>query len=93
MGDNIIGRYQKGQNIQCPVESSDPSIDMHHCMIRVKRNKKGAVQFILSDGPSYTGTFVGDEIIADGEQRNIDHGTVFTMRATSAILKTHEEEE
>ena len=28
MGDNIIGRYQKGNNINCPIETVDPSVDI-----------------------------------------------------------------
>lgn len=93
MGDNIIGRYQKGQNIQCPIESSDPSMDMHHCVINVQRNKRGQVKYILRDGPSYTGTFVSNEILADNERRVIEHGTLFTIGATSLILKTKEDDD
>lgn len=93
MGDNIIGRYQKGQNIQCPIESSDPSIDMHHCVISVQNGKNGKLKFVLRDGPSYTGTFVGDQILGDREKRIIDNGTVFTCGATSIILKTGEDED
>ena len=88
MGDNIIGRYQKGQNIQCPSESSDPSIDMHHCILTVQRDKKGNLKYVLRDGPSYTGTFVGGEILGDRERRVIENGTLFTLGATSIILKT-----
>ena len=92
MGDNVIGRYQKGQNIQCPIESSDPSIDMHHAVLTIKRNKKGELEYVLRDGPSYTGTFVGGEILGDKERRIIENGTLFTIGATSIILKTLEEE-
>ncbi len=93
MGDNIIGRYQKGQTIQCPIESSDPSIDMHHCVLTVQRNKKGQLKYILRDGPSYTGTFVGGELLGDKEKRVIENGTLFTLGATSLILHTGEEED
>ncbi len=92
MGDNIIGRYQKGQNIQCPIESSDPSMDMHHCILTVLRDKQGRLKYVLRDGPSYTGTFVGGEILGDKEKRVISHGTLFTIGATSVILHTKEEE-
>ncbi len=92
MGDNIIGRYQKGQNIQCPIESSDPSMDMHHCVLTVQRDKRGQLKYVLRDGPSYTGTFVGGEILGDKEKRVICHGTLFTIGATSVILHTKEGE-
>lgn len=93
MGDNIIGRYQKGQNIQCPIESSDPSIDMHHCVLSVQHDKRGNLKYVLRDGPSYTGTFVGGEILGDREKRVIENGTLFTCGATSIILRTKDAEE
>lgn len=93
MGDNVIGRYQKGNPINCPIETVDPSIDMTHCAINVSRDKKGNLKYILRDGPSYTGTFVDNEILGDREKRVISNGTLFTIGATSIILKTNEEEE
>lgn len=93
MGDNVIGRYQKGNTINCPIETVDPSIDMTHCTINVSRDKKGNLKYILRDGPSYTGTFVDNEILGDREKRVISNGTLFTIGATSIILKTNEEEE
>ena len=88
MGDNVIGRYQKGNPINCPIETVDPSIDMTHCTINVSRDKKGNLKYILRDGPSYTGTFVDNEILGDREKRVISNGTLFTIGATSIILKT-----
>lgn len=92
MGDNVIGRYQKGNPINCPIETVDPSIDMTHCTINVSRDKKGNLKYILRDGPSYTGTFVDNEILGDREKRVISNGTLFTIGATSIILKTNEDE-
>ena len=88
MGENIIGRYMKGSGINCPIETVDPSIDMHHCIITVQRDKYGALKYILRDGPSYTGTFVDNVILGDRERRVIQNGTLFTIGATSIILKT-----
>lgn len=88
MGDNTIGRYQKGNPITCPIETVDPSVDMTHCTINVNRDKRGNLKFILRDGPSYTGTFVDNEILGDKERRVIEDGTLFTIGATSIILKT-----
>ncbi|MCD8281818.1 MAG: FHA domain-containing protein [Prevotella sp.] len=89
-GDNVIGRYQKGKEIECPIESGDPSLDMHHCVLTVRHDKHGALQYVLRDGPSYTGTFVGGELLAKREQRIIADGTLFTLGATSIILRTKE---
>lgn len=87
MGDNSIGRYMKGSGVTCPIETNDPSIDMHHCVINVSRDKKGKLKYTLRDGPSYTGTFVDNEILGDRERRIIHHGTLFTLGATSIILR------
>lgn len=93
MGDNVIGRYMKGSGINCPIETVDPSIDMHHCIITVQRNKKNGLKYILRDGPSYTGTFVNNVILGNRERRIIENGTLFTIGATSIILRTPEGEE
>lgn len=88
MGDNVIGRYMKGSGINCPIETVDPSIDMTHCIINVSRDKKGRLKYVLRDGPSNTGTFVGNDILGDRERRLIEDGTLFTIGATSIILRT-----
>lgn len=93
MGDNVIGRYMKGSGINCPIETNDPSIDMNHCVINISRDKKGNLKYILRDGPSYTGTFVDNEILGDKERRVIGNGTLFTIGATSVILRTIDEDE
>ena len=88
MGDNVIGRYMKNSGINCPIETVDPSVDMNHCVINVSRDKKGRLKYVLRDGPSYTGTFVDNEILGDKERRVIEDGTLFTIGATSIILRT-----
>ncbi|MGI6231418.1 MAG: FHA domain-containing protein [Prevotella sp.] len=93
MGDNVIGRFMKGSKINCPIETNDPSIDMTHCVINVSLDKKGNLKYVLRDGPSNTGTFVNNEILGDRERRVISDGTLFTIGATSIILKTHPEED
>lgn len=87
-GDNIIGRYMKGSRTNTPIETNDPSIDITHCTINVSKDKKGNLKYTLRDGPSYTGTFVDNEILGDRERRIIYDGTLFTIGATSIILHT-----
>ena len=41
LGDNIIGRRNKGDEIDIPVETNDPSMDRRHCILNVKRGKSG----------------------------------------------------
>jgi len=86
LGNNVIGRHVRGNNIDCPIESCDPSMDENHCTLTVSRDKQGKLVYKLKDGPSNTGTFVGNELLGDRENRIIDDGTLFTIGATSIIL-------
>lgn len=90
-GDNVIGRYQKGNPINTPIETVDPSVDNTHCVINVSKDKKGNLKYTLRDGPSNTGTFVDNVLLGDRERRIITNGTLFTIGATSIILRTSEE--
>lgn len=93
MGDNIIGRYMKGSKANTPIETNDPSIDICHCVINVSKDKKGNLKYILRDGPSFTGTFVDNEILGDRERRVIEDGALFTIGATSIILRSSDNED
>ncbi|MBR0047796.1 MAG: FHA domain-containing protein [Prevotella sp.] len=90
MGDNVIGRYQKGNPINTPFETVDPSVDLNHCTINVSRDKRGNLRYTLSDNNSNTGTFVDNVEIRQRERRIIEDGTLFTIGATSIILRTTE---
>ena len=90
MGDNVIGRYQKGNPINTAFETVDPSVDLNHCTITVGRDKRGNLRYTLRDNNSNTGTFVDNVELAQGERRIIEDGTLFTIGATSIILKLSE---
>ena len=87
LGDNTIGRYQKGNAITTPIETVDPSVDLLHCIINVSRDKQGRLRYVLRDANSNTGTFVDNTEIPPRERRIIGDGTLFTIGATSIILK------
>ena len=93
MGDNVIGRYQKGNPINTPFETVDPSVDLNHCTINVSRDKHGRLRYTLSDNNSNTGTFVDNEEIKQRERRIISDGTLFTIGDTSIILRSADSEE
>ena len=90
LGDNVIGRFSRGGHLDCAIESDDPSLDLRHCVINVSYDKKGKLKYTLRDGPSNTGTFVGNDILGDRESRIIENGTLFTRGATSAMLEVEE---
>lgn len=94
MGDNVIGRYVKGTNINLPLETVDPSVDTKHCIIRVQHNKNGNnLQYILRDAPSNTGTFYMNSILRDNERVTLNDGDIITIGATTIILRTAKHEE
>ena len=92
MGDNTIGRYQKGNPINTAFETVDPSVDLNHCTITVSRDKCGQLRYTLSDNNSNTGTFIDNVELTPQERRVISDGTLFTLGATSIILRTSNEE-
>ena len=93
MGDNVIGRYQKGNPINTPFETVDPSVDLNHCTLTVSRDKRGQLRYTLSDNNSNCGTFVGDVELKPRERRVIEDGTLFTLGATSIILRSADSSE
>ena len=93
MGDNVIGRYQKGNPANCTFETVDPSVDLNHCTINAKHDKHGNICYTLSDNNSNTGTFVDNVEIKPNERRRIEDGTLFTIGATSIILRGANNEE
>ena len=93
MGNNVIGRYQKGNLINTAFETVDPSVDLNHCTLNVCRDKRGELRYTLMDNNSNTGTFVGDVELQPRERRIIEDGTLFTLGATSIILRTADVEE
>ena len=83
----------KGNPINTPFETVDPSVDLNHCTITVSRDKHGNLRYTLSDNNSNTGTFVGDVELQPRERRIIEEGTLFTLGATSIILRGADIEE
>ena len=90
LGDNVIGRYQKGNPINTPIETVDPSVDLNHCILNVGHDKQGRLKYTLRDNNSNTGTFVDNVEIPPRERRIISDGTLFTIGATSIILRKAE---
>ena len=87
MGDNTIGRYQKGNPVTIGIHTDDPSVDLLHCVINVSRDKNGQLCYTLRDANSNTGTFVDNTELTPRERRIITDGTLFTIGATSILLK------
>ena len=89
-GDNIIGRRNKGTEVDVSIETSDPSMDRKHCVLNGRRNKQGEVIYTLRDNQSITGTFLMNEILGDKDRVRIEDGAIFTLGATTLILRAAE---
>ena len=87
LGDNVIGRYVRGTNINTPIETVDPSVDTTHCVIFVLQDPATPEIYTLRDAPSGTGTFVGNTILRDNDRLRIEDGTIITIGATTMILR------
>lgn len=92
-GDNLIGRKNKDNDIDIPIETSDPSMDRRHCYINVSKNKQGETVYKLRDNDSITGTFLQNTLLGPKDNIIIEDGAIFTLGATSIILKTNNNEE
>ena len=92
LGDNIVGRRNKGDEIDVPIETNDPSMDRRHCVINVKRGKNDNYIYTIRDNESITGTFVMNEVLGPKDRRRIEDGAIITLGATSIILHTSQAE-
>lgn len=91
-GDNVIGRRNKGTEVDVSIETADPSMDRRHCIINVRKNKQGKLIYILRDNQSVTGTFLMNELLGDKERIQIEEGAVITLGATTLILRVASEQ-
>ena len=89
-GDNVIGRRNKGTEVDVSIETADPSMDRKHCILNVRCNKQGEVIYTLRDNQSITGTFLMNEILGDKERVRIEEGSIITLGATTLILRAAE---
>ena len=90
-GDNVIGRRNKGTEVDVSIETADPSMDRRHCVINVRRNKQGQLIYTLRDNQSVTGTFLMNEILGDKDRVRIEEGAIITLGATTLILRVAED--
>ena len=91
-GDNVIGRRNKGTEVDVSIETADQSMDRRHCVINVRRNKQGQLIYTLRDNQSVTGTFLMNEILGDKDRVRIEEGAIITLGATTLILRVANED-
>lgn len=89
-GDNVIGRRNKGTDVDVSIETSDPSMDRKHCVLNVQKNKSGDIIYTLRDNDSITGTFLMNEILGNKDRVRVEEGAIITLGATTLILRAAE---
>lgn len=87
-GLNHIGRRNKDTLTDIPIITGDPSMDRHHCIIKVSQTKKERTLWSLMDNESRVGTFVAGDILGVGEWRHLSDGDIITLGATTIIFST-----
>jgi len=85
-GDNLIGRRNKGTEVDIPIETNDPSMDRRHCFINVQTDRAGEMVYTLRDNNSSTGTFLMNELLGPKDRVRISDGAIITLGATTLIL-------
>lgn len=68
-------------------------MDRRHCILNVKRNQQGKIIYTLRDNDSITGTFVMNNLLGPKDRIRLDEGDIFTLGATTLILRTAEGKE
>lgn len=86
-GDNVIGRRCVGTVINTPIETGDMSMDRRHCIINIRRNKRGEIIHTLKDSDSLTGTFLRNSLLGPKDHMRISDGDIVTIGATTFILR------
>ena len=91
LGENIVGRRNKGNTIEVPIDSGDDDLARNHCKIEVKRLKSGNLRYILSDFANRKGTYYMGRPIPQGEQIYIELGDMVVCGHTTFFLAPLEE--
>ena len=68
-------------------------MDRRHCILNVKRDKQGQIVYTLRDNNSITGTFVMNDLLGPKDRVRLEDGAIFTLGATSLILRAAENKE
>ncbi len=85
-GENVVGRYVKGNTANAAIRTVDPSVDTTHCVISVKTTAAGVTRLSLRDAPSGTGTFLQGELLGPRESAYLADGDIINIGATTMIV-------
>lgn len=86
-GKLSIGRYNKDTEIDIPIQTNDPSMDRHHCILDVEKDDSGHWTYRLADDSSRVGTFIFGRLLQPKEWVKLTETTIITLGATSLIFE------
>ncbi len=86
VGDNVVGRRNKGTDVDIAIESSDADMERRHCIINVKSDRCGGYIYTLSDCSARAGTYLRQERLGRRDKIRIDGGSIVTIGGTTLIL-------
>ena len=86
LGDNVIGRRNKGTDVDIAIESSDADLERRHCIINVRRNKNGELVYTLRDCSARSGTYLRQDRLGKRDQVRLDSADVVSIGGTTFIL-------
>ncbi|MCD8287264.1 MAG: FHA domain-containing protein [Porphyromonadaceae bacterium] len=94
-GENVIGRRNKGTDVDIAIESSDADLERRHCIIQVGSNRNGEIVYTLRDCSARAGTYFRQNRLGKHEQVRLDDGDVVSIGGTTFILylPAHDEED
>lgn len=91
-GDNLIGRRNKGTDVDIAIDTNDPSMDRRHCYINVRRKPTGEYVCTLRDNQSICGTFHMNELLGPHDRLRLSDGAIITLGATTLIFHLPDEQ-
>lgn len=91
-GDNLIGRRNKGTDVDIAIDTNDPSMDRRHCYINVRIKPTGEYVCTLRDNQSICGTFHMNELLGPHDRLRLDDGAIITLGATTLIFHLPEQQ-
>ena len=86
-GDNVIGRRNKGTDVDIAIESSDADLERRHCIIHVRRNKSGELVYTLRDCSARSGTYLRQERLGKRDQVRLENADVVSIGGTTFIVR------
>ena len=83
---NVVGRRNKGTDVDIAIESSDADLERRHCIIHVRLNKRGEPVYTLRDCSARSGTYLRQDRLGKRDQVRLGHADIVSIGGTTFIL-------